>query len=114
MIAWLWHLSWLKYYKGAKVINNEENSYKKIVILVKSSITLFFEAKIIYTNILSTQIHNAKLFYFASYMFDIDDEKNKNVITFSHFRNAIKENIKNTKLELRLWKVIPGTTGQSI
>ncbi|RIA79786.1 hypothetical protein C1645_839928 [Glomus cerebriforme] len=42
----------------------------------------------------------------ASYTFDINNEKNKDVVTFSHFRDAIKENIENAKLDrLRLWKV---------
>src|SRR5437763_1670902 len=42
----------------------------------------------------------------ASYTFDISDEKNKDVVTFSHFRDVIIENIKNAKLEeLILWKV---------
>ena len=42
----------------------------------------------------------------ASYTFDINDKKNKNVVTFSLFRDAIKENVENAKLdELKLWKV---------
>ncbi|RGB40140.1 hypothetical protein C1646_753614, partial [Rhizophagus diaphanus] len=42
----------------------------------------------------------------ASYTFDINDKKNKDVVTFSHFKDAIKEKIENAKLDgLKLWKV---------
>ena len=43
----------------------------------------------------------------ASYTFDINDKMNKNVVTFSHFRDAIKENVKLD--ELKLWKVCINT-----